>query len=771
MSKIKEVSRKIQETHHLLAGKPLQVLLNMKDGEDIYQYLEVLKNSPNTLLTFFSGIENNSSIVTNSSSPCALGERITNAVDSLIQDYIEKGLAEGMNSPREVLDKNFQTPSDVENLPVQVSLQGKYSKSRRRHEELSHQVTLDIRDFGVGIPNDKMLSTILAVRGTTKTFDPRFTGAFGQGGSAPFGFSKVSMILTRTENSPTVSLAFVIKCSPSEVQELMGGPKPKRFAFLTVLDSTTKRPFEFSAYNRFGKEIFPKGTLIRHFDYMIGSDLIDPVFPETKKKTSSLFKTLTNLFPRLPIPILLKDERKGLPKHKEKSAVIVSALSSLEGNSKTVEYSNSANYYLGKGYIKFTWFVLNDEATKNNVMLDYSDSHTCGSVYLNGQRVDTIPTSLVRDSGFPYLERSLLIFVDLENHDTDFEMESLHSSRECLMKLFKEHHIFEPLTQNLKSDETLVQIHNKRRISPTQSSIDIKKVLGQYLKGFLGSGNFRHTKGQKTNVPQPIPPSRTPTIFEVVGSRKAVYAGQSLSIKIRTDIPNDYFQKGTFKVSTGNGSIVDTSSWSITSSEHERVQGHKNLVGLTVKEEAELYQTDTLRLSVSTPSTLFTAEVALIVVEKPESKSSGNVPDVDIKWLDSSPENENTMARLGFLDHEGSVMTDKVGTLVRNKDGSSVMYLLRQNDEVVKALTKVKSDGRIKGAYEEYEDFFLNRYFNLKVTLVALGYVYKDGLDAGSVSSPEEPDTPFEVLLRNVSKAECSFWENHYQSLVKIFRT
>jgi hypothetical protein len=250
-----------------------------------------------------------------------------------------------------------------------------------------------------------------------------------------------------------------------------------------------------------------------------------------------------------------------------------------------------------------------------------------------------------------------------------------------------------------------------------------------------------------------------------------VYAGQSLSIKIRTDIPNDYFQKGTFKVSTGNGSIVDTSSWSITSSEHERVQGHKNLVGLTVKEEAELYQTDTLRLSVSTPSTLFTAEVALIVVEKPESKSSGNVPDVDIKWLDSSPENENTMARLGFLDHEGSVMTDKVGTLVRNKDGSSVMYLLRQNDEVVKALTKVKSDGRIKGAYEEYEDFFLNRYFNLKVTLVALGYVYKDGLDAGSVSSPEEPDTPFEVLLRNVSKAECSFWENHYQSLVKIFRT
>lgn len=752
----------------LVSNYSLATLLSLDTKEEgIYLRKKVEDNPKLVTHQYFGGEENNAgNIRLNALPEASVGERITNGCDAKIEEAIYKGLAAQYENPFEIGSAIFK--ADKKNLPVasrpvHLKLRGNYNKD-------AESTTLDVRDYGIGIPADRMLDTILNSKSGTKSNDGRFIGRYGHGGSTTFSFSKFSMVASRHIDSDKVGVAFVKYCAPGDRNPITGKEQRRSGTFLTLLDPNTGKPFVFPAYDSNGDEVFKPGTHIRHFEYeMDPRDLNFYSNPTTRK--SSLFKTMQTMFPNPPIPFAIFDERLGAPGN-QLHATVYGSFRSLNNNvSNKVEYSNSATVNVGEGSVKLHWFVLNGEATRKQYINNFVNYGYSGNIFLSGQTIEKLPAQIIRDSGLPFLEKGIVIFADLDQLDDRTKDDVMTATREALKTKYR-NMIHAHLVTHLQRDPKVQEIHEDRKSSlvstpSNQNTVSqLKKYFKDYYTGSSGNGKGGNKGGgtKPTTSPDPIPVENT--FIDVSAPNRALYANQSFSVGFRTDIDNDLFKKPSFEVTSQKGLIV-TTNWSI-SDDRNGIQGHKTLAGLQVDKEVEINDRDVLSLKVTLPSgQVIEDTVSCLIAEKPDSrKKKGNkkgVPNFDVKWIDKSQ--KDLLSSLCLTDNEDNPIEDKVGHIVRDSEGSITVYLNTFNTEVASSLEAISNHGTAKQRYDHYKDFFLEGYFDFQVSVAASAFLLEDEGNVETPSPRDEDDTDLEKVMKSAARSASAYWKMNFMKL------
>ena len=135
----------------------------------------------------------------------SLTERLTNAMDALLEDRVSPGISLP-NSPRLAALQWFGRPVSG---PDNGLFKWSYSAEGidRRIDVVLHlsgdenAPTVDVVDDGIGIEAEALPATILSLHGHNKITKRYLIGAFGQGGSSTLGFSEFALILSRTRRS------------------------------------------------------------------------------------------------------------------------------------------------------------------------------------------------------------------------------------------------------------------------------------------------------------------------------------------------------------------------------------------------------------------------------------------------------------------------------------------------------------------------------------------------------------------------------------------
>src|SRR5208337_74938 len=238
------------------------------------------------------GRENNRGTIEVSSDPARSAvERLTNGMDGILELEYQRhsGLPE-CRSPREAAvawlgvaenGLSAMTPAQRRSLAQRVSIRMEAGEGRESR-------IIEVRDHGIGITPEDVRRTILSLNESNKLQKHYLVGAYGQGGSSTFAFSRYSLIACRYADRP---LAFtLVKFLDLPAEQFKTG----HYVYLVLQDGQLASIEDLTALD------FPQGTLVRHFGYDL-SGYPSPLGP------NSLYGSLnTTLFDPI-MPVWLDD--------------------------------------------------------------------------------------------------------------------------------------------------------------------------------------------------------------------------------------------------------------------------------------------------------------------------------------------------------------------------------------------------------------------------------------------------------------------------------
>lgn len=256
----------------------------------------------------------------------SLTERITNAVDGILEERVVPTIP-NPPSVREAAAKWFGRPASG---PEDGLFRWKYGDIDRRisvvlsASDSETAPTVDVLDDGIGILPEDFPRTILSLQGENKIKKRYLIGAFGQGGSSTLAFSDYVLIVSRNHLHPEIVGFTLIR-----VLTLDESYKEDCYAYLALSptdnDATTVVPsFALSTVTEeiglYATEkniplpYYKKGTLVRHFGYKLNG-LENSLGPTP----GNLYHHLHNLLFDPVLPFRLIDRRfRG----KEKNEVV-----------------------------------------------------------------------------------------------------------------------------------------------------------------------------------------------------------------------------------------------------------------------------------------------------------------------------------------------------------------------------------------------------------------------------------------------------------------
>jgi hypothetical protein len=207
----------------------------------------------------------------------SLTERVTNAMDALLEDRAAQEPSGPMpDSPRIAAQEWFGRPVSgpdsglFQGLPVPIDKRISLVLLESGVEDCP---TVDVLDAGVGIAPNDLRTTILSLQAGNKIRKRHLIGAFGQGGSSTLGFSDFVIIASRSRESLATVGFTVIR-----VMKLDTSYKEDCYAYLTYADGTLiAAPLDgdtvalelYAAGEKLNPPTFGKGTLVRHIGYRL----------------------------------------------------------------------------------------------------------------------------------------------------------------------------------------------------------------------------------------------------------------------------------------------------------------------------------------------------------------------------------------------------------------------------------------------------------------------------------------------------------------------
>lgn len=504
------------------------------------------------------GRENNLGIIQIGSDPGkGLVERLTNAMDAVLEhEHSKHNGVPKCTSPQEAATSWLDVPAKGLYLLSAAARWNLAQAIRITIEESDDPIhrNVTIEDNGIGIPIEKIESTILSLGESNKLQKPYLIGAFGQGGSSTFAHCKYSVICSglNLERALTRDVSFTIVF----LEELPPDQfKHGRYVYLTLDNEPFKTQVDGAN--------FPYATIVKHFYYELSSYKV-------KFGAASVYGLLQRALFDPVLPVLLDDKVNGLRRTIKGARNAFNSAADEEIDERGPDLRHSLpmhNISLSEyGLIGLEYWVL-AEGPKNKKadrIKAYVDDKRPILLTRNGQTHAELWSTLISSRAeLPFLRNRIVVHVDC-NKLTPFARNNLFTStREDIRKNYISKIIQDEIVKSLKSDDELKLINEEAKNSVvnenvgTQHEIQLEIVKLLRFHGYattIPSGGTLTMAGPNqmtSSVPTPkkitVPITKLielhdpPTYIKILNqSPVEFYAGQRRYIRIETDAMSNY---------------------------------------------------------------------------------------------------------------------------------------------------------------------------------------------------------------------------------------
>ena len=455
-----------------------------------------------------------------------LAERITNAIDAVLQKYYFtlKSLAKNPNElGQEVREK---INDDDFNEMIRVLIYD--SKSKKQDKSIS----IVIEDKGIGVSGNDFEKTILKIGGDNKLTKKYLMGAYGQGGSTSVKFNEYTIIYSKSKDSKEVMTIIRYNIGTEE---------------------TKNGTYEYIVKNDNGKSQFASSSNLKE----VGTKIVNVAtyFKKGLNLTNQfnlISKLLTNRLFYPPLPFTLIDERpnKLLKPHK----LIKGARKKLEQDIRNSEHFGYQKIKTNEGSsIKLRWWVVmprKNERLQNLVDSYLKDPRQPFNFTINGQTQGYYSSNFLDEVELSFLKKRFVCEIDLTGISKGERRSIFSSSRE---KISKDSYFWEEIkakiTKYFLECQKIQDINNKIKEMMTSAQHNDKnfnKELSKALKSIVSSSPKGHLKPLKENnlidqeekvtnkkVEEPL--KIFPSYFNFKGIQPIEFIGNNLKLYYETD--------------------------------------------------------------------------------------------------------------------------------------------------------------------------------------------------------------------------------------------
>jgi len=622
--------------------------------------------NPSAGWTPVGGRPNNRGIVEVSANPGrAIVERVTNAIDAVLDAEFTKHEGKpDCRSPRQAASTWLNVPDDGLSAmsPADRRKLARLVTVRLREGEGKARRIVEVEDRGTGLAAEDMPKTILSLNESNKVQKPHLAGTYGQGGSATFASSELSLIASRVAGSDSISFT-VVRFDPPPPEAIKGGS----YVYLT---------FDGQVLTASGLgDLQKSGTRCIHYAYDL-TKLTSPLGP------NSVYGLLQQVMFHPVLPIWFDNEVH------EYRRVIKGSRNALngavdEGDSKGPSLAhNMPMFYVslgdyGRAGIEY-WLLERPEEDRKRPTASFVDPAKPIVLTLNGQNQAEMSVRLIRkDAELPFLGQRLICHIDC-NSLTPAALRSLFSSnREEARKGVVFEMLEAELVSALRSDDELARLNalardQRHRDEDEEVSQRMRKEVAKLLRlqGYEVATESGAVSGGPDPDPRPSPSPRPrpkpkpidlkepPTYIKILwpdDSPIGLYSEQRRYIRIETDANSKYHDPKDPSRSHVN---IVISGDGFQASGSTALTGGRFRVIVTCAADAKKGDSGRLQVELRVPGrpTLSDAR-ALVVVDPPKAKGAQQkivmppfkVEPVDgpedPRWLDLGwPDNVNDIA-------------------------------------------------------------------------------------------------------------------------------
>lgn len=522
----------------------LESLLACRTNKEVQQVLASIGDRPDCALdeqfdsyslawhAFGNNPSNLSTIGLGTKPGKSLAERVTNAIDAIIEDRRPIGIEEP-KSPRLAVQQWFGRPLTAANDGL---FRWSYSGSGIDHRiavilnqsGIELAPTVDVLDEGIGIAAAQFPGTILSLQGGNKIKKWYLIGAFGQGGAATLAFCDYALIVSRQKDNPQ-NVGFTV----IRVLNLSEQYKEDSWVYLSVQENgqisvpscdVGQQPM--TLYPEAPKApTLQKGTLVRHFSYRLNG-LADTLAPSPGNLYHYLHLTLFD--PLLPFRVIdlrtpekMKDElvsgsrnrlMKLLKQSDESDDDTASGRTELR-HSREMEYvvpvggdepSIGIEYWVVLNYRKGRKDKPNELILRghSNELFVQTNHPIVGT--LNGQTQAELSAQLLRELGLGMVARHIVIHIDASRASNRVRRELFSTNRESFKDGSVLDGLLRVLRQMLEEDQNLAAIEREltEKIAKRETEATNAEVKRQVTRLLLEAGFQPTDEGTATATAQ-----------------------------------------------------------------------------------------------------------------------------------------------------------------------------------------------------------------------------------------------------------------------------
>lgn len=619
---------------------------------------------------------NYSSVGLGTKSGRSLTERITNAIDAVLEDRASTSPSKP-SSPQRAASEWFGRPvtgADSGLYSWEYS-DGQYDRKVAvvlLRSESESAPTVDVLDHGIGLSAEQFPKTILSLQSGNKLDKKYLLGAFGQGGSSTLAFSEYAFILSRSKKKPS-NLAFTL----IRILNLGDDYKEDCYAYLATRDANGNvvvPSVEFTSddlsiyFNLPGKIKMPKfkhGTLVRHYSYKL-QDLSGTLSPQPGNLYHFLhFSMFDTLLPFRVIDLREDGKEKDEVVKGSRNRLMSYAEKGVEDEDSTgrtqLKHYRPMEFVAPVGYepcvgIEY-WVVFNQEKRSGEYRLRKDSS----ALYvqkkypivgtMNGQAQGELSAQLLRDMGLSLISRYIVIHIDSTKVPTKIRRELFATTREGFKEGPVLASIMQVLEKMLREDGKLFELEKEltEKITSKEAETANEEVRKQITKLLIDAGFTAKIDGQalsegkgeslriprdKPNAPRVIDPLVTlpfpdVTKFEIVTPKPVmrIHLNDSETILVETDGDAEFDRKSLVSIRF-DPSLLEIASKS-------PLRGGRIRWRLRAVENAQPGATGKIHVAITRlDGTQIIDSIdyeILPEIEKPTKQNKGNVPPFDVR--------------------------------------------------------------------------------------------------------------------------------------------
>jgi hypothetical protein len=379
-----------------------------------------------------------------------------------------------------------------------------------------------------------MPDTILNLANSNKIDKPYLAGAYGQGGSTTFAFAPGGSLIASATADSALGITFVR-------YRALDPHRNKNGRYEYLVRAKGKAVATLPA----GPHEFPRGTLVRHFDYDLGSEglsalrlaLFDPVLPFTLVESPGFLG--------------------GVPE------IVRGRVAQLEAAGGAIEYRQAMTFPLGRnasdGLVRVQYWVL---ARDDDPL--HADPQRPVLLTNFGQTHGTEDRRFIVETlRLPYLKSALIVSIELDALAPGAKRELLSTTRDRLKRGARYRALLDGVRDALLDDPELARANaeRRRRLLDRQNATDQKRLRKRFAElmekfrpgnepgaaaarnGKSGATAAQHEAGEGEGAPQePLPTLAHPTFVRIASAERPLQlaAGRTCRIALESDAPDAY---------------------------------------------------------------------------------------------------------------------------------------------------------------------------------------------------------------------------------------